>query len=208
MASSMVVYVTRNGKINRFGVAIRIDDGKDTDAELLGFLNGDTLAIRVDDEDVLGQVIHVFDTCEIFAKLIELTLKHEDFFLGTSLLIERSRLFHSFEFFQTGNGFTYGIPVRQKSARPAGIDVEHLAAFRFALNGATGLLLRTYEENLLAAMRMLAQSLIGLFRHLHRLLKIDDMDTVTSGEDVGCHARIPLAGLVPEVYAGLKKRFH
>ena len=41
-----------------------------------------------------------------------------------------------------------------------------------------------------------------------RLLQVDDVDAVALGEDVALHLRVPAAGLVPEVHAGVQQLPH
>jgi len=41
-----------------------------------------------------------------------------------------------------------------------------------------------------------------------RLLQVDDVDAVALGEDVTLHLRVPAAGLVPEMHAGIEQLLH
>ena len=46
--------------------------------------------------------------------------------------------------------------------------------------------------------------LVGAVDVGQRLLQVDDVDAVALGEDVALHLRVPAAGLVPEVHAGIQ----
>ena len=48
----------------------------------------------------------------------------------------------------------------------------------------------------------------GLAEHLQGFLQIDDVDSIAFAEDIFLHLRVPTAGLVAEVNAGLQQFFH
>jgi len=54
----------------------------------------------------------------------------------------------------------------------------------------------------------LFNKLVRLVQARHRLLQVDDMDAVAIHKDKRRHLGIPATGLVPEMYAGLKKLLH
>src|SRR5699024_5023093 len=55
------VVVAGDDVIDLIGVAVGVDDGDDGDVQLAGLGDGDALLMRVDDEQGLGQGLHVLD---------------------------------------------------------------------------------------------------------------------------------------------------
>ena len=49
---------------------------------------------------------------------------------------------------------------------------------------------------------------ISFFKLLNGLVKVDDVNAVSFGEDVLSHLRVPTSGVVAEMYAGFEKLFH
>ncbi len=76
------------------------------------------------------------------------------------------------------------------------------------MNRLLGLLLGADEEDLSALRDRVDDELIGRLKHPDGLLKIDDVDSVASPEDIGFHFRVPLVGLVTEVNPRLKQQLH
>jgi hypothetical protein len=95
-----------------------------------------------------------------------------------------------------------------KSAQPALVDVEHLAAGGFFGDGFLRLALGADEQHVLALRGHFDYIAGRVFEELQRLLQIDDVDTVTFAKDVFFHLWIPALGLVPEVNAGFEQFFH
>src|SRR5690606_20597085 len=75
------VVVARDRIVDAFGRAVRVDDGDDRNAELARLANRDLLVTDVDDEDAVGQRVHVLDAAERTLQLVALARKTEHFFL-------------------------------------------------------------------------------------------------------------------------------
>ena len=67
------------------------------------------------------------------------------------------------------------------------------------------LLLGADEEDALALQDHAAEQLLGLLDLAEGLLEIDDVDARPLGEDEPAHLRVPAAGLVAEMNAGLEQ---
>ena len=167
--------------------------------ELAGFGYGDFFFLGVNDEDSAGEFLHVFDAAQVLFQFFQFAA-HQDNFL---LRVLRSRAFrkHRFQFFQTGHTGLDGAEIGEHAAEPAFIDIEHIAAQRFFLNGILSLLLRAYEEDRLAACRDFTQESVCFFNFLYSLLQVNDVDAVAFGENEPRHFRIPAAGLMTEMNA-------
>jgi hypothetical protein len=55
------VVVAGNRQVHRIGIAIGVDEGHGGDAHALGFLHCDVFALRVHDDERVGQPVHFFD---------------------------------------------------------------------------------------------------------------------------------------------------
>jgi len=101
-----------------------------------------------------------------------------------------------------------GGEVGEGAAEPALVDVGHFAAGGLLGDGLLGLLLGADEEDLPPVGDEVADGVHGPFHVTEALLKIDDVDAVSLGEDVLFHAGVPAAGLMPEMDACFQQRLH
>ncbi len=74
------IVVAGNRVIDLVGIAVRIDHGDDRDLELARFQNRDALFFRIDDEERIGQPVHIFDSTEKALEPIHLVLQLRDLF--------------------------------------------------------------------------------------------------------------------------------
>ena len=72
-------------------------------------------------------------------------------------------------------------------------------------NHVLNLFFSSYEQYLLARTGNLLQCLGGLVNLCHRLVEVDDVDSVTLGVDVGSHCGVPLTVQVAKVASGLQQ---
>ena len=75
-------------------------------------------------------------------------------------------------------------------------------------HGVLRLLLRADEEHRAAPLGDPARELVRLLEQLEGLREVDDVDAPALGEDEAAHLRVPAAGLVTEVDAGLQQLPH
>src|SRR5437763_4473494 len=80
------VVVARNDVIDVFRIAVRVDDGHHGDAQLLRFLDRDVLLLRVDDEERVGQAVHLADADQVLLQLFPLAIERGALFLRQLLL--------------------------------------------------------------------------------------------------------------------------
>ena len=140
---------------------------------------------------------------EVFA----LALHAHDFLLRTAAVIA-FRQPSARSSFRRLIDFCTVIMLVSKSAQPALIHVEHLAAVGFFGDGFLRLALGADEQNRLALRRHFDHIARRVLEELQGFLQIDDVDTVTFAKDVFLHLWIPALGLVPEVNAGFEQFFH
>src|SRR5205807_1366801 len=69
------VVVAGNRQIDRIGVAVGVDQRDGGDTHALGFLDGDVLAVRIDDDHGVGQPVHVADALQIASDLGQLPVE-------------------------------------------------------------------------------------------------------------------------------------
>ena len=75
----------------RSGIAVRVDDGDDRDAELVRLGDADVLLLGVEDEHRLGQLRHVADALQVALELLELTPDDERLLLRHGLEVAGRR---------------------------------------------------------------------------------------------------------------------
>ncbi len=192
--------------IDFVGIAIGIDHGDDRDAQLASFLDGDGFFIGIDDEQQIGQAVHVFDAREVLLQMFAFAFEAADFFFGAAFVGVFRR--HGVEFLETLDGLLDGGDVGEQSAEPALVHIELVATAGFFRDGFLRLALGAHEENGLALRGHFTDVAHGVFEELESLLEIDNIDPVTFAEDVFFHLWIPALGLVPEVNAGFEQFFH
>ena len=66
----------------------------------------------------------------------------------------------------------------------------------------------TYKKNAAAVGDNSLDKRIGVASHGQALLKVNDVDLVALAENVRCHFRVPVAGLMTKVHASLKHLAH
>ena len=101
-----------------------------------------------------------------------------------------------------------GHEVGEHATQPALIDVGHLGPGRLFGDRLLGLLLGAHEQDRVTARDGVGHELEGRVQALDGLGQVDDVDAVALGEDVRLHLRVPAAGLVSEVDAGLEELAH
>jgi len=101
-----------------------------------------------------------------------------------------------------------GLPVGQRAAEPAMVDVV-LGRALGRLGDTLGRLALGADEQHAPALRHHVADLDQrLVQQRHRLRQIDDVDVVAHAEDVGRHLRVPAVALVTEVDASLEQLTH
>src|SRR5690606_881698 len=114
------IIVAGDREIDAIGIAVRVHDRDDRDLELLRFLDRDVLLVRVDNEQEIRQTAHVTDAAEALIELVALAREVEQLLLGASLRITAE---YVVELAQTSDRLRDRLPVGQRAAQPAVIDV-------------------------------------------------------------------------------------
>jgi len=151
--------------------------------------------------------LRILDAGERVHQLFVLAAVVAHFFLGERL--DHFRIGHRlFELFQAIDRRADRLEIGEHPAEPAVVHIVHPAAFGFFLDDILGLLLGADEEHRAAGGGEVAREVERRAEHLHGLLQIDNVDAVAGAEDVLLHLRVPPAGLMAEVNAGLQKLLH
>ena len=122
--------------------------------------------------------------------------------------VEGAVLLHLLQLRQTVNAGAHGLEVGEHAAEPTGVDVVHADAGSLFLHGVRSLLLGADEQDRLAVLSETAHKVISLFKLLHCLGEIDDIDPVALAVNVLRHLGVPSAGLVTKVDTGFQKLLH
>ena len=125
------------------------------------------------------------------------------FLLGKE--VEGAVCLHLLEILKSLDGLANGVEVGKHTAGPTYVYVVHSASLSLFLNGVGCLLLGTDEEDGATLLRHLGNVVVSLLELLNGLLKVYDVNTVSLGEDVLCHLRVPLLSRVTEVNACFKQ---
>ena len=102
----------------------------------------------------------------------------------------------------------HGGPVGQHAAQPPFGDVWHAAAHGLVPHRFLRLALGANKHDHPAVGDRITDDVVGNVNRLHRLLQINDMNTIAFGEDIRLHTRVPLVGPVAEMDAALEQRLH
>ncbi|MPM83332.1 hypothetical protein SDC9_130396 [bioreactor metagenome] len=168
--------------------------------------HGYRLTARVDDEDGVGNVLHVFDAGEVLLKLIALFAELNDLFFR--VLVDAAVLFHLLELRHAHDAAADRRKVGEEASEPALVDIELTGLERLVADRVLRLAFGSHKENAPARLRDFADKIIGLFKPLDSLLKVDDIDPIALREDERLHLRVPASRLVSEMDAAFKKLFH
>ncbi len=168
--------------------------------------DADLLLLGIDDEDGIRDMLHGLDAADVLLELLLLLLELCDFLLGKD--IKSSVRSHGVDLVQALDTALDGLEVGQHAAEPSLVDIVHAASLGLSLDSILCLLLRADEENRAALLCDLEDSLVGLVHLDHRLLQVNDVDSVSLGEDVGRHLGVPATCLVTEMYACFQQFLH
>ena len=75
-------------------------------------------------------------------------------------------------------------------------------------NGKLSLFFGSDEKDFAAVLSCLTDKIISFLKLFYRLLKIDNVDAVSLGENVFSHFQVPTAGLMSEMDTCFEKLFH
>ena len=183
-------------------IAVGVNGCNDRNVQFVSFQNSDVLFAGVNDEHSARQFFHVFDTAQVFGQFFHFMFQADNFFLRQQ--VEGAVSFHSFQFAQTCNTGLDGFEVGQHAAQPTLVNEEHVAAGSFFFHSFLSLFFGTNEQNVFAGSSNLTDEVVSFVNLFYGFLQVDDVDTVTLGEDVRSHFRVPTTGLVTKVYTSFK----
>ena len=157
--------------------------------------------IDVDDEQNVGQAGHLLDTAEAALEFFLLATEAQHFFLGQAF--ETALFGHLFERHQTLDRLANGLVVGEHAAKPAVADERHFRPGRMRAYRLPRRALGADKEHFAAIGDRRFDKGTGFASQGQATLEIDDVDLVSLAEDVGCHLRVPVAGLVTKMHASL-----
>ena len=101
-----------------------------------------------------------------------------------------------------------GSEVGQHTTQPSLVYIVHTTTLSLNLYSVLCLLLGTNEQNGAALCGDLGYCLVSLVNLYNGLLQVDDVDTVSLGEDVRSHLRVPSSGLMSKMNTSFKQLLH
>ena len=169
----------------------------------MGLADRVLLVLGVDDEQRVGQIMHVADAAQCHLELVELLVHDGLLLLG--VLLEGAVCLHGLDLFHALNAGADRGEVGEHAAHPTVVDVGHASALGICLDGLLGLLLGADEQDLLARGAQDAQERVRIVECVHGLFEIENVDAVALAEDIRFHLRVPATGLVSEVDTGFQQ---
>ena len=145
-------------------------------------------------------------SAEIFLELISLSDQLQCFLLG--ILVDCAVFLHLSDLSESFDSLADSLVVCEHSAQPSLVYIEHSASLSLILDGSLSLLLCSYEQNRLAGLSDLSHEIICVIDKSQRLLKVDDIDSVSLCEDIRSHLRVPSSCLMSEMDACFEQLFH
>ena len=151
----------------------------------------------VDNEESARQTAQVSDRAEVLLELStlasdlkELALRQVRECTVVHQLVDVRHFLHSL-----ANGGEVG----KHTAGPTLDNVRHIYACCLLSNNVLSLFFSSDEQDLLALLGNLLQSLCSLVNLGYGFVQIDDVDAIALHEDIGCHGGVPFATEVTEV---------
>ena len=187
-------------------VAVGVDDGDHRNPELTGFVDRNGLTVRVDHENRIRKPVHMLDSAQILLEPSPFLLEAGNLFLRQ--FVEAALGGHRVQLSQPRDALLDGDEISEESTQPALVDIKHFGAGGLFCHDLLSLAFGAYEQDGLAFGAELGGELEGFSKELERLLKIDDIDSVSFPEDELFHLRVPPLGLVAEVDPRLQQLFH
>ena len=143
----------------------------------------------------------MLDATEATLEFILLALESQAFFLGNSF--EAAVLGHLLKLFEALDGLLYGFVIGEHATEPSIAHEWHLATFSLAANCFPRRTFGSYKKNAAAVCYDCLDKRVRITSHGQAHLKIDYVNFVTLTENVGCHFRVPVTGLMTKVHASL-----
>ena len=166
----------------------------------------DFFLFRVNHKNSSRNLLHIFNPAKILLKFLQFALHQDDFFLR--ILFGSSVFKHFFQFLQAGYASLDSTEVGKHAAEPTFIYIKHIATLGFFSDRILSLFLCSDKQDRCSCCCHFTDKSISFFYFFHCLLQVNDINTITFGEDVPCHLRIPATGLMPEMNACFKQLFH
>ena len=163
----------------------------------MSLLYTDSLLLRIYDEDCIRKVLHLLDTAKVLLKLLPLFLQLDNFLLRQYL--KSTVLRHGLDLFQSCDTALDSLEVGHHTAQPSLVYIEHTATLSLGTDCVLSLLLGTNEQDGATVCSNIKYSIVSLVYFANRLLKINDVDTISLGVDVRSHFRVPSSCLMSEM---------
>src|ERR1700742_1295133 len=191
------VVIAGHGVSDALRIAVGVDDGRHRNAEALGLLDRDVFLVGVDHEQQVGHAAHVANAAERAVELVALALHREALLLGVTGGF--TRIEHLVELAQARDRARNRLPVGQRAAEPARVDVVLRRTLRGVGNRVLRLALCADEEDAAAFGNGVAHGLERAMQHRHGLGQVDDVDVIAGAADVLTPLRVSAGGLIAEV---------
>ena len=186
-------------------ITVAIHQRKHGDAQDVGFFDRGRFADGIDDEDEFGKARHAADAAEAQLQRIDFALHHEPLFLGE--LLEFAGLAPILQLFERVDALPDGAPVGEHPAQPAMGHIRHPATGGLLLDDLLCLAFGAHEQHFAAFHDEVDDVLVEVAQVDDGLPQIQDVDAIAFGEDIRCHLRVPLLGLMAEVAARFEQVF-
>ena len=164
------------------------------------------LALDVHDEHRIRLAVQVADTIQANVQTVQLAAEHR-----LLLFHELSHApvgLHGLEFDHPLDRFADGIQIGHHTTQPTFANVRLTGRLGSFLDADLGLFLGANKQHLAALGHDALEEVRSAINLGRRLDEVDDVDSVTSLEDVFLHLRVPLTRLVAKVHTRVQQFFY
>ena len=168
------VVVAGDGVVDEVRIAVRVDHSNDRHTDFASLGDRDVLLLGVEDEDRLGQTLHVADSPEVALEFRQFTGDEQRFLLGHCFKL--ARVAHSLVFLHLADTLRDGLEVGEHAAQPAFVDIGHVASLRVGLDRILRLLLGPDEQHRSTVRYEIANEDVRLLKMTESLMQIHDVD--------------------------------
>ena len=200
------VIVAGDNIVHAFGAVVAVHHADHGDGQFARLGHGDIFITHVDNEQGVGDALHVLDPGQARLQLVELALIHKLLFLADPL--QAAVGLHGFDIFQPIDGLAHGLEIGQQAAQPAPVDIGHAAAGGLFGDDGLGRAFGGDKQDGGLFGRHAAREIERLLVQGQGFFQIDDVDLVALAEQIRGHAGVPVTGLMTEMNAGFQHFTH
>ena len=139
-------------------------------------------------------------------ELLKFTADEKGFLLRHRF--ELTGVAHALVVLHLRDALRHGLEVGEHAAEPTLVHIRHAATLGVTTNRVLGLLLCAHKHDRAAVGHEIADEAVRGFDATKGLLEIDDVNAIALTVDESLHLRVPAAGLMTKMHAGIEQLAH